>query len=286
LVTGSPNSRCAESGLRHGRNDAETGVGKHAVAGVAEPLTHDPLKGRRRESMRVWEPFLTERDREHARLYWGKTEAFGLGTKPVLLVIDNIYGILGPREPLMDVAGALPASCGLEGWTAIDKTVELIAAARRHEVPVIYAKLLDAMPPRGSGRRGPDPERLPATIVERLSEIVDDIAPQPGDFVIEKTSASMFAGTPLMYYLTQLGADTVVCCGNSTSGCVRATVVDANACRLHVGLVEECTFDRTEASHAMSLFDMHVKYADVMSIAETAEYFASVSVREGAVAGH
>lgn len=231
--------------------------------------------------MRVWDEFLSPRDKQHAELYWDKREPFGLGKKPVLLVIDNIYGILGPRESLLDVAGALPASCGLEGWEAIDKTVDLIAAARRYGIPISYAKLRPDFSPgsnRNSGARmSMDPERLPAMIVERQHEIVDVIAPQPGDFVISKTSASMFAGTELMFYLTQLGADTVICCGNSTSGCVRATVVDANAQRLHVGLVEDCTFDRTQASHAMSLFDMHVKYADVLSLDETIAYFDSVT---------
>jgi len=236
--------------------------------------------------VRVWDPFLTERDREHTERYWGKQEPFGLGKKPVLLVIDNIYGILGPRQPLMEAAGALRASCGLEGWEAIDKTVALLAAARRFGVPIAYAKLRADFPPgsnrkAGSGMRM-DPARLPAIVVERKDEIVDEIAPQPADFVVQKTSASMFAGTELMFYLTQLGADTVVCCGNSTSGCVRATVVDANAQRLSVGLVEDCTFDRTQASHAMSLYDMHHKYADVMSLDETIAYFATVTEKQPA----
>lgn len=234
--------------------------------------------------MPAWDAFLTDRDKEHTKLYWEKPGPFGFGTKPVLLVIDNVYSILGPRMPLMDVAGALSASCGLEGWQAIDRTVELIASARKHGVPVAYAKLRTDFPARARATRGAAESRpeglIPAWMEERLPEIVEEIAPQDGDFVIAKTSASMFNGTPLSQYLTDLGADTIICCGNSTSGCVRATVVDGSAARYKVGVVEECTFDRTEASHAMSLFDMHQKYADVVSLAEADAYFTSVSTRE------
>lgn len=234
--------------------------------------------------MRVWDSFLTERDKEHTKLYWEKPAPFGFGKKPVLLVIDNVYSILGPRMPLMDVAGALSASCGLEGWQAIDRTVELIAAARKNDIPIAYAKLRTDFPKRAKATRGGAENRpadlIPAWMEERLPEIVEEIAPQDGDFVIAKTSASMFNGTPLSQYLTDMGADTIICCGNSTSGCVRATVVDGSAARYKVGVVEECTFDRTEASHAMSLFDMHQKYADVVSLADAEAYFASVTTRE------
>lgn len=234
--------------------------------------------------MRVWDQFLTERDKEHTSLYWAKQQPFGFGTKPVLLVIDNVYSILGPRLPLLDVAGELSSSCGLEGWEAIDRTVELIAGARANGVPVAYAKLRTDFPNRNFGTRGDAVDRpcglIPEWMRERFPDIVDEIAPQDGDFVIAKTSASMFNGTPLTQYLTDLGADTIICCGNSTSGCVRATVVDGRAARFKVGLVEECTFDRTQASHAMSLFDMHQKYADVISVPEATAYFASVRTRE------
>jgi maleamate amidohydrolase len=227
--------------------------------------------------VRVWDKFLSERDKEHANLYWGKKQPFGLGGRPALLVIDNIYGILGPRASLMDIAGALPTSCGLEGWEAIDRTVELIAAARANHIPIAYARLRDEYPEGVMGgkpkRFQTDASKLPSIVVDRYGDIVDEIAPRPEDFVISKTSASMFAGTELGYFLTDIQADTVICCGNSTSGCVRATVVDAGAHRYKVGLVEECTFDRTEASHAMSLFDMETKYCDVMSLANTVAYF-------------
>jgi nicotinamidase-related amidase len=219
--------------------------------------------------MAVWDKFLTERDREHTERFWAKPEPFGLGSRPVLLVIDNMYGILGPRTDLLEAAATAPLSCGLEGWDAINKTTELLAAARQHDIPVVYGTLrpdLVARPVPGGRTRVEQPRHF---------EIVDEIRPRDGDLVITKTNASMFAGTELMFYLLEKGADTVICCGNSTSGCVRATVVDAHTNRLRVGLVEDCTFDRTEASHAMNLFDMHQKYADLLTLEAAQDYFAS-----------
>jgi maleamate amidohydrolase len=237
--------------------------------------------------MRVWDQYLSQRDRVH-NAFWEKKEPFGFGDKPILLVIDNSYGVLGPRLPLVEAAPFWPQSCGLEGWEAIDKTVDLIAAARANGIPVVYPMRHQNFP--GSGiARGRSPgsrpgiETVPAEyahLVARQNEIVDEIAPQPGDLVFPKTAASVFFGTAISYYMTEIGADTVICCGNSTSGCVRATVVDACSARLRVGLVEDCTFDRTEASHAMSLFDMHAKYADIVNLEETIAYFESVKVRE------
>jgi len=237
--------------------------------------------------MRVWDKYLSERDKEHNE-YWEKKEPFGFGTKPILLVIDNSYGVLGPRLPVMEAVAYWPSSCGLEGWQAIDKTVELIAAARANGIPVVYPMRHQNFPGSGvaagrGGRNRVKTETVPDYLVDlvaRQNEIVDEIKPQPGDLIIPKTAASVFFGTALSYYMTETGADTVICCGNSTSGCVRATVVDACSARLRVGLVEDCTFDRTEASHAMSLFDMHAKYADVVSLEEAVAYFESVKVRD------
>ena len=78
--------------------------------------------------------------------------------------------------------------------------------------------------------------------------------------------------TPLIRHLTQYGVDTIIICGESTSGCVRASVLDACAYGFHVVVVEEATFDRSVHSHKINLFDMHHKYADVMHLDELAEH--------------
>jgi nicotinamidase-related amidase len=93
-----------------------------------------------------------------------------------------------------------------------------------------------------------------------------EFEPQPADVVITKLRASAFYGTPLAAHLTQLGVKSVIVCGESTSGCVRASAVDAYSHGFHVTLVEECCFDRSLLSHKVNLFDMHHKYADVLQL--------------------
>src|ERR1044071_228495 len=102
--------------------------------------------------------------------------------------------------------------------------------------------------------------------------IVEDIGPQPADLVIAKRGASGFFGTSLIRDLNEMDIDTVLVTGTTTSGCVRATVVDAACYSLYVGVVGECCFDRFEISHKVSLLDMHAKYGTVTSLQEVTEY--------------
>src|SRR4029077_11309225 len=90
--------------------------------------------------------------------------------------------------------------------------------------------------------------------------------PQPGDVVITKQRASAFFGTPLTAHLTQQEVRTLIVCGESTSGCVRSTVIDAYSYGFKPVVVEDCCFDRNLVSHKVNLFDMHHKYADVFGL--------------------
>ena len=110
------------------------------------------------------------------------------------------------------------------------------------------------------------------------NEIVTMIAPGPRDIVIKKQKPSGFFGTNLASYLTLLGCDSVIVVGTTTSGCVRATVVDAFSLNYRVTLAEEGCFDRSEASHAVSLCDMHAKYADVVPTVEILSYFEKLPI--------
>jgi maleamate amidohydrolase len=102
------------------------------------------------------------------------------------------------------------------------------------------------------------------------------IAPGPRDIVITKQKPSGFFGTNLASYLTLLDCDSVIIVGTTTSGCVRATVVDACSLNYRVILAEEACFDRSEASHAVSLCDLHAKYADVVATAEILSHFSEL----------
>lgn len=224
-----------------------------------------------------WLQFMTERDRAHNEGSWRKAAAFGLGERPAVIVVDDYYAVLGlDRKPILESVKEWPMSCGLEGWEAIDKTVDLLATARASKIPIVYLHGMDGFPsPWGNRNSTYNLDHLPPEVRARANDIVDDIAPQEGDLVIEKAAPSGFHGTPLLFHLNYLKIDTLIICGETTSGCVRATVVDAATYRYQVGVVEECCFDRTEASHWMNLYDMDQKYADVMDLPAAKAYLES-----------
>ncbi len=149
---------------------------------------------------------------------------------------------------------------------------ELIAIARERGVPVIYT-LRDARDDGWdrAGQRGKN-RRSDEDATRDGNRIIAELAPQPGDIILPKQKPSAFFATPLMAQLTQLRCDTVIVAGATTSGCVRATVLDAFSYNLRVGVPQDAVFDRAEACHAISLFDMNAKYADVMPAAEIAAY--------------
>jgi nicotinamidase-related amidase len=214
----------------------------------------------------VWDRFLTDRDRAHLAGGWQKTAPFGLGAHAALLVIDNADSICGDRrEELLEGMVERPLHCGVEAWDALQLTKTLLAAARRRRMTIIHT-LPPVDPPiarfRGDGaaRHVPPPE------------FHRDSRPEAGEPVIAKPWASAFQGTSLADDLTARGIDSIVVCGNATSGCVRATVVDAAGLGIRAAVVEDCTFDRTEASHALSLFDIDQKYADVISLDAALQY--------------
>jgi isochorismate hydrolase len=111
---------------------------------------------------------------------------------------------------------------------------------------------------------------------EELYHIKDELTPLPGELVIYKERASGFFGTPLIAHLRKIGADSLIILGESTSGCVRASTVDAYSYGFHTVVVEECTYDRSMLSHKVNLFDLHHKYADVMHLDEVIEHLAGL----------
>lgn len=222
-----------------------------------------------------WDKFLSDRDKQHDKL-WGKKGLAGFGSKPALLLIDMYYSVVGfERLPIFESMKTWPGSMGLEGWAAIDQTVPLLAEARACGVPVIHIKGLETdIRPWSHGKRATS--QLSPEMKRKGAQIVDEVKPIEGELVIEKAAASAFQGTPLAFHLNGLGVDTVICCGESTSGCVRASVVDGATHRYRMGVVAECVYDRTEASHFINLYDMHQKYADVVPKQMVIDYFQNL----------
>jgi maleamate amidohydrolase len=202
-----------------------------------------------------------------------------VGPAPALIAID-LYELVyqGGNRPVIEIVKDHPSTCGEYAWGAIEPTKKLFAAARAAGLPVFYSTsdVRSASRPTAirATKRRPDPKDL------ELYAIRPEFKPQIGDVVITKQRASIFFGTPLTAHLTQLGIRTVVMCGESTSGCVRASAVDAYSLGYHVVLVEECCFDRSLVSHKVNLFDLHHKYADVMRLDEVATHLAGQTVRK------
>ncbi len=198
-------------------------------------------------------------DQEILEIYSSYHREVFVGRHPAVLAID-LYkkAYLGGNKPVAVVNKEFDGSCGENAWKAMPPTQKLFAAARRAGVPIVYTtRHADT-----SGVHSTNRKKLEET--EDLYAIQPDLAPEPGEIVIYKERASAFFGTPLITHLRKLGADSLIICGESTSGCVRASTVDAYSFGFHNTLVEECTYDRSMLSHKVNLFDLHHKYADVM----------------------
>jgi nicotinamidase-related amidase len=202
-----------------------------------------------------------------------------VGPAPALLAID-LYELAyqGGARPPVELAKTYPSSCGEHAYAAIEPTRALFGAARRAGLPVFYSTM-DTRPGSKPGAVAATKRRA-VPVDPQLYEIRPEFKPEPGDVVIAKQRASAFFGTPLIAHLTQLGIRTVIICGESTSGCVRASAVDAYSHGFHVVLVEECCYDRSPISHRINLFDLHHKYADVLHVEQVVSHLEGLAVRK------
>ncbi len=226
---------------------------------------------------RIWDQFLTERDKEVFKAS-GYGVRGGFGKRPVLLVIDINYNFTGDRpEPILDSIKRWPNSCGQEGWDAVPIARRVIDSAHENGVPVIYTTGDSRADGWDRGSWSWKNSRTSGPPIKRDSnfggnDIISELEPAPQDIVIRKLKPSGFYGTNMSAFLNLLQADTLLVTGTTTSGCVRATVIDGFSENFHVSIVEDACFDRSQASHAINLCDMNAKYADVISSAETIEF--------------
>lgn len=183
----------------------------------------------------------------------------GPGTRPALLIVDLVRAYLSQESPLY--APPAPAIVG--------RVARLARAAREHGHPVVFTYVGYAP---GGADGGLFYRKVPAL---RLFDEgspwglpPDELVPEPGDLTVRKQYPSAFFGTPLASTLTALGTDSVVITGVSTSGCVRATAVDALCHGLRPAVVADAVADRDPRPHEAALFDLGAKYADVHGTAE------------------
>jgi nicotinamidase-related amidase len=229
-------------------------------------------------SERVWDRFLTEQDKAHVAMK--PPRSIGFGKKPALVLIDLYRWVFGDKpQPILEAIKDWPGNCGQTAWNAIPHIQALLSTAREVGIPIIHISGLGGAGVdewsfrRDAGTRQLSPEEQDRR--NRKFDIVDEVEPRLGEAVLRKLSPSAFWGTPLVAHLNQFGIDTVIACGESTSGCVRASVVDGTTYRFRMIVAEECVFDRHEACHAINLFDMNQKYADVLPLKEIIKYLRS-----------
>ena len=207
-------------------------------------------------SKHVWDDLLSERDLEVLRRSGydsggaSNWDTRGFGDSPALLVIDMQEFIVGDDEPIVDVVEKSQVAMGEVAWDAIRDHIEpFLGKVRDIGVPVYHTRVVPD--------RYDDPNHDDLRIVEPMEPI-------SGEKVIAKPYPSAFYGTSLLTQLIRNDIDTLVIVGNTTSGCIRATVTDAQQYGFHIVIPEECVFDRIEASHKVGLLDLWMKYGEVL----------------------
>jgi maleamate amidohydrolase len=220
--------------------------------------------GAPRSARTPWDGVIPAHEQEIYRAA-GFGASSGIGKRPALLVIDMQYRSLGtaPR-PIMEAIAESVTCCGEYGWRAVPHVQRALSAFRARGLPVIFPHVA----PKGRHDGGRFAEKLPGIMAIPLSgyDFVKEVAPLETELAIPKFHASAFFGTSLTSHLIDMGVDTLFVTGCTTSGCVRATVVDAMSLGFKVVVPHECVYDRSQVSHAVNLFDMAHKYADVVGI--------------------
>ncbi len=231
---------------------------------------------------RIWDDFLTERDQKVlAKAGYGKRGGFG--TRPALFIIDVQYNFCGDTpEDILKGLETYRTHCGEEAWRAVEHMVPILELAREKNIPIFYTEsarrpdMIDSGVQVGKNHRGKEKTSTEGT---HATETVAPLAPRPQDIRIGKRKPSCFFGTIFMSHLNFFDVDTLIMMGCTTSGCLRATTVDAYSYNFKVVIPEETAFDRFQASHAVNLFDLNCKYADVIPSAEVMAYLKGLPVR-------
>jgi maleamate amidohydrolase len=201
----------------------------------------------------------------------GFGQSSGLGDNPGLLIVDFVESF---ADPAMFGGGNIP--------DAIDATIDLLAFARRQGWPVVTTRIVFADDGADANIFSQKvPGLLAMTETNPKGAIVAGLAPAEGEFVLRKRLPSAFAGTELTAWLVRKRVDTLVVAGCTTSGCVRASVVDAMSNGFRTVVASDCVGDRAIGPHEANLFDMQQKYADLMTSGEIIAAYSSGSGRDG-----
>ena len=195
-------------------------------------------------------------------------QKIGFGNRPVLLVVDFVNGFTDP-----EVFG------GGNIAEAVAATVPLLDFFRAKGLPVAFTRIVYADDGSDCGIWCEKVPRLrELTEAAHGSQVVDALAPRPGELLIRKTQASAFFGTHLAGVLVSKGVDTIVLVGCTTSGCVRATAIDAMSSNFRLVVASDCVGDRALGPHEANLFDIGQKYGDLSTAREIMDMLATRAV--------
>ena len=221
--------------------------------------------------MAIWDDVIPEEERQLFLNQGWQRGDLPYGTRPVVLVVDMTYAFVTDEYPTGWGATGIPCASAIK---------DLLKAVRAKGVPVIYSRGGKGSTPaeRGFWKDGGAGLRNPGDT--RRHQIYHELEPQQGEIVLEKSKPSAFFGTDLASILNYYHADTLIVTGMVTSGCVRATVLDAFNLNYVCIIPEECVADRGQVSHKVSLFDMHAKYADVLPQEQVYSYLSGLPERQ------
>ncbi len=225
--------------------------------------------------MAIWDDVVPKEEQAlYERGGWGGT--VGYGRRPALLVVDMYRAFVDPAYPYSSPSA--PAT------VRVIQTI--LAAARAAECPVFFSKAKRRTIPAERGRWKTSAVNIRPIMADPAAyEIVPELAPLPTESVVVKAAPSAFFGTDLVSYLIFHNVDTVIVTETVTSGCVRDTVLDAFNYSFRVVVPEDAVCDRGITSHKVALFDLHMKYADVVPTVDVLAYLETVKHGEQEPAG-
>jgi nicotinamidase-related amidase len=218
-----------------------------------------------------WHDVIPEADRVsfHAA-HLDEDRPIGAGRRPALLVVDMTLDFVDSRYPL---------GFSETGGPAIAANRRVLDAARAAGLPIYFTDMFAGEDYRPSVAERGRWKHRDLTPAPRPGDVIaEDLAPRPDETVIHKGwKPSAFFGTQLASLLIADRVDTLIVTGMTTSGCVRASVIDAFQHNLDIVIPHEACADRSQISHKVTLFDLHMKYADVVSVDEVIAYVEEVS---------
>jgi maleamate amidohydrolase len=215
-------------------------------------------------------------DEEAGRVYAKARlgEAVTMGVRPAVLVVDFSCGFTDPECAL-----------GSDLSAEVEATKRILDMAREKSLPIVFTTIGFEPSLKDAGLWV---QKAPGLAELQLGgpwvEIDPRLEPRGDETVIVKKGASAFFGTNLVAVLVAQGADSVVLCGATTSGCIRATAIDLLQNGFPTLVPRECVGDRAQAPHEANLFDIQAKYADVVSLEDALAYLESVAAGAGAPA--